>query len=82
MVSHYSYHGDAFVAGKPSLWCDFQTLPPPQPPFDSNIIDVGPDGKRFAVLVPATPESQKPPTQVSVLLNFSDELQRKINSAK
>jgi serine/threonine protein kinase len=82
MVSPYSYQDDAFVAEKPSLWCDFQTLAPPQPPFYSNIVDLAPDGKRFAVLVPATPESQKPPAQVNVLLNFPDELRRKTDSAR
>lgn len=82
MVSPYSYHDDAFVAGKPSLWCDFQTLPPPEPPFFSSIIDLAPDGKRFAVLVSASTESQKPPTQVNVLLNFADELRRKTDSGR
>jgi serine/threonine-protein kinase len=82
MVSRYSYHDDAFVAGKPSLWCEFQTLAPPQLPFFSSIIDLAPDGKRFAVLVSASTESQQPPTQVNFLLNFADELRRKINSSR
>ena len=54
MVSSYSYHDNAFVAGKPLPWCDFQTLSPPQFPFYSSPIDLAPDGKRFAVLVSAS----------------------------
>ena len=50
--------------------------------FFSSIIDLAPDGKRFAVLVSASTESQKPPTQVNVLLNFADELRRKTDSSK
>jgi hypothetical protein len=46
----------------------------------SSIIDLAPDGKRFAVLVPANAESQKPPTHVNFLLNIFDELRRKTDS--
>jgi serine/threonine-protein kinase len=80
MVSSYRYQAKAFVAENPLVWCDFQTLSPPQLPFYSSIIDLAPDGRRFAVLVSASTESQKPPTQVNVLLNFADELRRKIVS--
>jgi hypothetical protein len=82
MVSSYSYHDNAFVAEKPLPWCDFQTLSPPQFPFYSSPIDLAPDGKRFAVLVSASTESQKPLTQVNVLLNFADELRRKTDSGR
>ena len=41
----------AFVAEKPAPWCDFRTMAPPELPFFSSMIDLAPDGKRFAVLV-------------------------------
>jgi eukaryotic-like serine/threonine-protein kinase len=41
--------------------------------------DVGPDGKRIAALVPAeTPEGQKAQNHVIFLLNFFDELRRRV----
>jgi hypothetical protein len=55
-------------------------MPPPELPFFSSIFDLAPDGRRFAVLVRANMESRQPPTQVNVLLNFSDELRRKTDS--
>ena len=80
MVSSYNDKNAAFVAEKPAPWSNFRTMAPPELPFFSSMIDLAPDGKRFAVLVPANPESQKPPTHINVLLNFSDELRRKTDS--
>jgi len=79
MVSSYHDKDGPFVAEKPVRWSDFQTMPPPELPFFSSIVDLAPDGRRFAVLVRANIESQ-PPTHVNVLLNFSDELRRKTDS--
>ena len=50
------------------------------PPFPT--FELAPDGKRFAVVLyqDGTAE-QKPVTQVTVLLNFFDELRRKVPAA-
>jgi serine/threonine-protein kinase len=80
MVSSYNDTEGAFVAQKPELWSKFQTIAPPELPFFSSIIDLAPDGRRFAILVLANADSQRPPTHANMLLNFSDELRRKIDS--
>jgi serine/threonine protein kinase len=75
----YRDRDGVFIAEKPAIWSDLQ-LPALTAPFDSSIIDLAPDGKRFAILQNA--ESQKPLTHVTVLLNFFDELRRKTDSVK
>ena len=76
MVSSYTTKDGSFIAEKPAPWCNLQTIRLPNVTLDSSMLDVAPDGKRFAVLVPAYTESQKPPTHVNVLFNFFDELRR------
>jgi len=45
------------------------------------ILAIAPDGKRFAVVMPAdTADDQKPPTQMIFLFNFFDELRRRVPS--
>src|SRR5260370_30597235 len=68
MVSSYTANGEAFVAGKPVLWAEKKGL---------GIFDLAPDGKRFAV-VHAEASEQKGPTHVTFLLNFFDELRRRV----
>lgn len=42
-------------------------------------LDIAPDGKRFVVLMPAeASEEQKAQNQVTFLLNFFDELRRRV----
>jgi hypothetical protein len=46
-------------------------------------VDLAPDGKRIVALTPVeTTEAQKAQNQVTFLMNFSDELQRKIPIGK
>jgi serine/threonine-protein kinase len=80
MVVTYSAKGDTFSANQPRLWSPRRVL------FISNIpltpnIDLAPDGKRFAVILPtgqdAEPQLQ---THVVFLLNFFDELRRRVPS--
>jgi len=77
MVVDYSTTGDSFAAGKPHVW------------FQRGLAwlggcypyDPAPDGKRFAVVLnPAGAGEQglKPTDSVTVLLNFFDELRRKV----
>jgi hypothetical protein len=40
--------------------------------------DLAPDGKRFAVVLYPDGSAQKPITSVAVLLNFFDELKRRV----
>jgi hypothetical protein len=39
--------------------------------------DLAPDGKRVAMLLPDTDDKQKPPTHLTFLFNFFDELERR-----
>ncbi len=75
MVVTYSAKGDTFAAEKPRLWSDTRILEP------NNIfwnLDLGPDGKRFAVFPRPQADEQKGSVHVTVLLNFLDELRRKV----
>jgi len=70
MVVNYSVNGDSFVAEKPRVW--IEKLPGAD-------IDLAPDGKRVAVLVPVdTPEAQRAAHEVTFVFNFFDELRRRV----
>jgi Tol biopolymer transport system component len=78
MAVGFSVKGSTFVAEKPRLWIA---------KLDSGIFsgqwDLAPDGKRVAVLTPV--ESTQAPMQeheVVLLVNFFDELRRKVPAAK
>jgi hypothetical protein len=73
MVVGYSVQGDSFVAGKPRVWSERGV------PSGSIFSALAPDGKRFAVVLPSeNGNEQKPITQVTFLLNFFDELRRRV----
>ena len=66
--------GATFVAGKPRLWSDRQLFYP-----GISNLDLAPDGKRFAVLaLPEAVPGAKGSVHVTMLLNFFDELKRRI----
>lgn len=75
MAVSYTSNGETFSAGQPRLWSPRRIgvavgFPVPN-------IDLAPDGKRFAVILPAGQDAEpKPQTQVVFLLNFFEELQR------
>jgi Tol biopolymer transport system component/predicted Ser/Thr protein kinase len=74
MVLDYTVKGDSFAPGKPRLWSEKQILYTGVPN-----LDLAPDGKRFAVLaLPETAPSEKGPVHVTMLLNFFDELRRRL----
>ena len=79
MVASYAAKGDSFVAEKPRVWSQ-------APIGDTGVwpnFDLAPDGTRFAVLMAAEGTAkEKPPTQVTFLLNFSDELRRRVPVGK
>ncbi len=74
MVVDYTVNGDTFVRGKPRLWLEKQLFFPGTVNFD-----VAPDGKRFVALnlTEASAEA-KGPIHVTMLLNFLDELKRRL----
>jgi hypothetical protein len=78
MVVSYSTEGDSFLPNKPALWTQFEVMTPAATlHMARSSVDLAPDGKHFAVLVPANTEPLKPQTHINVLLNFFNELERK-----
>jgi hypothetical protein len=74
MVVGYTADGDSFVHGKPRLWSDKQLFYSGR----SNL-DLAPDGKHFAVFaLPEAAAGEKASVHVTMLLNFFDELRRRI----
>jgi serine/threonine-protein kinase len=81
MVVGYTVTGDSFAAGKPQVWSEKKLawLGGCYP------YDLAPDGKRFAVVLnPAGAGEQglEPTDSVTVLLNFFDELARKVPAGR
>jgi serine/threonine-protein kinase len=72
MVAAYSAKGDSFTAGKPRVWSEKRLLDRPYPTFDP-----ARDGKRAAAVLYSDGTSE-PMTQFTVLLNFFDELKRRV----
>jgi serine/threonine-protein kinase len=74
MVVAYTMDGSSFMPGEPRLWSDthlFYT--------GTSNLDLAPDGKRFIVLaLPEAASTEKGSVRVTMLLNFFDELKRKI----
>jgi hypothetical protein len=74
MAVDYTVEGASFVPGKRRVWYD-------QPIFNPGVtsLDLAPDGKRFAVLTaPEAPGGEKGSVHVTMLLNFFDEVRRRI----
>jgi Tol biopolymer transport system component len=71
MVASYTASGGVFVPGKPRIWSDKRLLRSPTQNYD-----LAPDGKRFAVVLAADGTAETL-TQLTVLLNFFDELRRR-----
>jgi Tol biopolymer transport system component/tRNA A-37 threonylcarbamoyl transferase component Bud32 len=75
MVANYTVTGDSFIAERPREWFGKRL---------TNIgmatnLDVAPDGKRLVVLMPAeTPEAQESKSHVTLVVNFFDEVRRRI----
>ncbi len=72
MVAAYTAKGDSFASGKPRVWSEKRLLDRPY-----GIFDLAPDGKRFAVILNADGTSE-PLIHFTVLLNFFDELRRRV----
>jgi serine/threonine protein kinase len=77
MAATYRVLGDSFAADKPRLWSD---KPIGGSAGSVKNIDLAPDGKRIVALMPAAEAkgSQETQNQVVFLLNFFDELRRRV----
>jgi len=78
MAVGYAAKGDSFVAGKPRVWTETRLR---------NIgaysnYDLAPDGKRLAAMVANDGNVDNPPTHLTFLLNFFDELRRRAPASK
>jgi Tol biopolymer transport system component len=74
-VAAYTAKGDSFAADKPRVWGP-ATL---ARTGNAMSFDVAPDGKRFLLFPPITPSTtDSAPVQVTLLLNFFDELKRRL----
>jgi len=74
MVLDYTVDGVSFVPGKARMWSNRQLFY-----TGTSNLDLAPDGKRFAVFtLPEAPPGAKGSVHVTMLLNFLDELKRKI----
>jgi serine/threonine-protein kinase len=74
MVTDYKTSGPTFVAGKPRLWSDRHI-------YYTGLTNLAlaPDGRRFAVFpMPDAMDGDKSPLHVTFLLNFFDELGRRL----
>jgi serine/threonine-protein kinase len=80
MAAAYTVQGNSFVAEKPRLWFERQQL--------SNLInaskniDIAPDGKRFAVIMPVEQPGSQQVSRVTFIENFVDEVRRKAPPGK
>jgi hypothetical protein len=74
MVADYTVKGDSFIAEKPRLWSNVQVRE-----TGSLNMTLHPDGKRFAIFPEvANATDQKRVLRVTFLLNFDDELRRRV----
>jgi serine/threonine-protein kinase len=77
MAVSYTARGDAFEAGKPRVWAETRLRSIGSPNYD-----LAPDGKRLAAILADEANAEKPPTHLTFLLGFFDELRRKAPAAK
>ena len=72
IAEKFSVNRDAFTAGKPRMWTPVRL----RNLGVNHNYDLAPDGKRIAAIVADGANTEKSPTNLTVLLNFSDELRR------
>jgi serine/threonine-protein kinase len=77
MVVPYKATADSFAAGKPRVWSEQPMLELVSPPYAT--FDLAGDGRRFAILLyPDGTAEPKPVTHLTFLMNFFDELRRRV----
>ena len=75
MAAGYTANGDTFVAEKPRVWIA-------KLGGTGALWDLAPDGKRVALVAPVGSEVPKQEHVVVFLLNFFDELRRRVPLGK
>jgi serine/threonine-protein kinase len=78
MVSDYTLQGDSFSAGKPRVWSPTQI----RRTSVSNNFDLAPDGKRVVFFPRPAEQQSKGSLHATFLLNFFDELRRRVPLGK
>ena len=79
MAVGYHAKGDSFAAGKPRVWSATRLL---LSSGGISVYDLAPDGKRIAAILAGGEAGGETPTHLTFLLNFFDELRRKVPPAK
>jgi hypothetical protein len=81
MSAAYTVQGDFFAAGKPLPWSNKQVADVEPAAW---VLDLTPDGKRFVAGISRADSAGEPKVsvQVTFLLNFFDEVRRRIPAAK
>jgi serine/threonine-protein kinase len=78
MAVRYTTQGDSFASERPTVWSTTQVVRPNAAAWS---FDVAPDGRRLAILAQPNLASQSKKTvHVTFLLNFFDELRRRISA--
>jgi len=77
MVAGYTANAGSFTASKAHAWSDKQLNAPTR---DTNF-DLAPDGTRIEPLI-AQPAAEETIAHVTFLLNFFDELRRRVPAGK
>jgi hypothetical protein len=77
-VGIYTVAGNSFRADKPRLWSQGQVADLGSLPG----FDLHPDGKRFVLVTAAENTKEAGPQKVTLILNFSEELRRRVPSGK
>ena len=73
-MTQYTTEGASFLAGKPRIWADRKILRTDVHPS----YDLAPDGKRVVVFPLPDGSERAGNLHVTFLLNFADELRRRI----
>ena len=83
-ISTYTVKGDTFVADKPRVWiAKVGAVAIADTGGAIGVWDLAPDGKRAAVLTPVeSAETPKQEHDVVFLMNFFDELRRRVPVGK
>jgi serine/threonine protein kinase/Tol biopolymer transport system component len=74
MVASYAAKGESFTADKPRQW----SSTPIYRSGNISSLDLAPDGKRFVVIPSVQEADNKGSVHVTILLNFFDELNRRV----
>ena len=78
MVATYSASGDSFRADSPRLWSNIQLAN--IGPYKN--FSLHPDGKRIAAITDPQTKAQGQPAKITFVVNFTDELRRKLAPAR